>query len=108
MKSTKWVVAAASLVFLYGTASACSCEPISVAEGFARAEAVFSGKVISAERARWVFAVGSIWKGEVAERVVLRDALSLTSCASSFSLGERYVVFARWAKFKGGQIHLVK
>jgi hypothetical protein len=46
-----------------GNAYACSCEQISPAEGFDRAQFVFIGTVIEAGSYTWVVDVDSVWKG---------------------------------------------
>ncbi len=88
-------------LFIFGTLSAslghaCSCVgPQNAKEGMVKAKAVFSGKVIKASEAEWLFQVERVWKGEaVARRAIVRASMPGTSCSSKFDMGERYIVFA--------------
>src|SRR5882672_6272730 len=58
-----------------GAAHACSCDPISPAAGFDRAQYVFAGKVARAEAHTWHVEVERVWKGheKLARTVRLMD-----------------------------------
>jgi hypothetical protein len=53
----------ASWIFGAGPAHACSCEQISPAEGFDRAQYVFSGRIAETSGHTWVVDVNRVWKG---------------------------------------------
>ena len=83
-----------------GAAHACSCEPVSPAAGFDRAQYVFAGKVVRAEAHTWHVEVERVWKGHerLGRTVKLMDAYSSTDCQFFFQLGQRYLFFAILAK----------
>jgi hypothetical protein len=83
-----------------GAAHACSCEPISPAAGFDRAQYVFAGKIVKAEEHTWHVEIERVWKGyeRLAGTVKLMDAHSSTNCQFYFQAGQRYLVFAILAK----------
>jgi hypothetical protein len=83
-----------------GTAHACSCEKISPAEGFERAQYVFAGKVIEAGAHTWVVEVERVWKGRdtLTHKARLMDVYAKMDCESFFKEGERYLFFAIVAK----------
>lgn len=60
-------------------------------QGFDRAQAVFTGKVIKAKKSEWTVAVDRVWKGEVEETVTLRDAHAGTSGRAGYKRGESYL-----------------
>ena len=90
---------------------ACSCPlPPPPLEALARADAVFSGQVVSMKepRGRWVsstdpitveFKVNAVWKGDIYETMFIKTAWSSASCGFEFVLDEQYIVYARegWA-----------
>lgn len=88
-------------------ASACSCAPPRPPfEALARADAVFSGEVVSMKEPRgWLssstdpitieFKVSAVWKGDIHETVFIKTAWSSASCGYEFALGEQYLVYAR-------------
>jgi hypothetical protein len=83
------------LAFNADTASACFCATIGSPESnLADAQAVFQGKVVAAKKGEWTIAVDRVWKGEVEEKVLMRDPSAGTSCESRFKLGESYIFFA--------------
>jgi len=83
-----------------GAAHACSCEPVSPAAGFDRAQYVFAGKVVRAEAHTWHVEVERVWKGHerLGRTVKLMDAYSSTDCQFFFQFGQRYLFFAILAK----------
>ncbi|HEV2799813.1 MAG TPA: hypothetical protein VGW12_04915 [Pyrinomonadaceae bacterium] len=90
-KVTLLMVAAAFILIIADGALACSCAYSSPSQGFDRAQAVFTGKVVRAKGSEWVVAVDKVWKGEVRETTTLRDAHAGTSCASSYKKGASYL-----------------
>ena len=101
MKKPAGLVAVAVLwIWGAGVAHACSCEEISPAEGFERAQYVFTGEVIEAGTHTWVVAVDRVWKGneKFARRARLMDVYAGIECEFFFQLGQRYIVFAILAK----------
>lgn len=91
MKIAKWIIIIG--LFLLSTAEAfgCSCVAITPSEAFDQAQAVFTGTVIKARKAEWVVSVDRVWKGELKAKIVLRDALARSSCASHFKRGVSYL-----------------
>lgn len=83
-----------------GAAHACACEPISPAEGFERAQFVFTGKVVETVEHEWTVDVDRVWKGseKLAARVRLLDVYAGIDCASYFETGRDYLFFAIVAK----------
>ncbi len=80
--------------------SACSCRaPPPPAEALAAADAVFEARPFSmsndSQRARYVFEVDRVWKGDIGPRVEISTALHSASCGRSYRIGSRYVVYAR-------------
>jgi hypothetical protein len=88
-----------------GNAYACSCEQISPAEGFDRAQFVFIGTVIEAGSHTWVVDVDRVWKGRerLTPKARLMDAYAAMDCEFFFERGRRYIVFAVRAK-SGGDV----
>jgi hypothetical protein len=84
-------------------AHACSCEPMSPAAGFARAQYVFAGKVVRADAHTWHVEVERVWKEHetLARTVKLMDAYTAMDCQFFFQLGQRYLFFA--IRAKGGR-----
>jgi hypothetical protein len=83
-----------------GAAQACACDPISPAEGFARAQYVFTGKVVETTGHTWTVDVDRVWKGaeKLASRVRLLDVYDGIDCEFYFELGRTYIFFAIVAK----------
>jgi hypothetical protein len=83
-----------------GSAQACSCEKMSPAEGFERAQYVFSGRVMEAGTHTWVVEVDRVWKGRatLTHKARLMDVYTQMDCESFFKEGERYLIFAIVAK----------
>jgi hypothetical protein len=83
-----------------GAAHACSCEPISPAAGFDRAQYVFTGQVVKADAHAWLVKVERVWKGheKLARTVKLMDVYATTDCEFFFQAGQRYLFFAIVAK----------
>jgi hypothetical protein len=88
-----WVVAC-------GAARACPCEEISPAEGFDRAQYVFTGRVVETVGHTWTVDVDRVWKGsqKLARRVRLLDVYLSTDCEFFFESGTEYLFFAIVAK----------
>jgi hypothetical protein len=80
--------------------AACTCEAISPAQGFERAEYVFAGKVTETAGNTWTVDVDRVWKGseQLAPRVRLLDVYAGIDCASYFEQGRSYLFFAIVAK----------
>ncbi len=87
-------------VWAAGNALACSCQQISPAEGFDRAQFVFAGTVVEAGSHIWVFHVDRVWKGRerLTRRARLMDVYAAMDCEFFFESGQRYIVFAILAK----------
>jgi hypothetical protein len=101
MKTLVWPLAlASSWMSEAGAAHACSCERISAAAGFDRAQYVFTGKVVEARSHTWIVEVDRVWKGreKLTRREKLMDAYAAMDCEFFFKLGERYLFFAIVAK----------
>jgi hypothetical protein len=82
------------------TAHACACESISLAQGFARAQYVFTGKVMDVTGHTWTVDVDRVWKGadKLAAQVRLLDVYNGIDCEFYFEPGRSYVFFADVAK----------
>ncbi len=86
---------AAFLVLNASAAAACMCMTIgSPKTNLAKVQAVFLGKVVATKKHEWTIAVDKVWKGEVEEKVLMRDPSAGSSCESQFKLGESYIFFA--------------
>jgi hypothetical protein len=87
-------------VLAVGLAHACTCETISPAQGFERAEYVFAGKVVETAGHTWTIDVDLVWKGseKLAARVRLLDVYAGIDGASYFEQGRSYLFFAIVAK----------
>jgi hypothetical protein len=83
-----------------GTAQACTCDQISPAQGFERAQYVFKGKVVEAIQHTWIVDVDRVWKGSerLAGRVRLLDVYAGIDCEFYFEPGRGYLFFAIIAK----------
>lgn len=101
-KTTALVIAIGAWLCMLGTgtARACACADITPAEGFDRAEYVFTGKVAEATGHTWVVDVDRIWKGsdKLADRARLLDVYAEMDCEFFFALDRSYVFFAIRAK----------
>jgi hypothetical protein len=101
MKTLTWLSALA-LCWTWGAgiARACSCETITPAAGFDRAQYVFTGRVVSADHHEWLVEVDRIWKGHegLGRTVKLKDAYAATDCEFFFQQGQRYLFFTIVAK----------
>jgi hypothetical protein len=88
------------LVAVISLAHACSCEAISPAQGFERAQYVFTGKVVETIDHSWTVDVERVWKGSanLAARVRLLDVYAGIDCASYFETGRAYLFFVIVAK----------
>lgn len=94
-----------SLLFIAGSSTvfACSCVPPgSPNEELEKYTAVFSGQVLSINRAGYAykssykvnFAVEKAWKGVSEKNVVVSTATEGSICGFNFKEGERYIVYA--------------
>lgn len=83
-----------------GAAHACACESISPAQGFARAQYVFTGKVVDVTGHTWTVDVDRVWKGadKLAAQVRLLDVYNGIDCEFYFEPGRAYLFFADVAK----------
>ena len=83
-----------------GAAQVCACAPSSPAEGFDRAQYVFTGEVVNAEHHVWLVEVDRVWKGRenLRHTIKLMDVYARMDCEFSFELGQRYLFFAVLAK----------
>jgi hypothetical protein len=83
-----------------GSARACPCEQSSPAQGFERAQYVFTGKVVEQTGNTWTVDVDRVWKGadKLAGRVRLLDVYTGIDCAFYFEVGRSYLFFAIVAK----------
>jgi hypothetical protein len=101
-RAARWLLGLVSLasVWLPGTtgAYACSCEAISPAVGFERAQYVFVGQVVKSGAHTWVVEVDRVWKGKLTRYVRLMDVYAQMDCEFFFKQGERYLFFAILAK----------
>ena len=101
MKNLMWLLLWASC-WAWGTGSAqsCSCAASSPAEGFDRAQYVFTGKVVNAEHHVWLVEVERVWKGhdKLRRTVRLMDVYAKMDCEFYFELGQRYLFFTILAK----------
>lgn len=90
----------ASMVLGAGVAHGCSCEQMSPAAGFDRAQYVFTGKVIEAGTHTWLVEVDRVWKGQekLGRMTRLMDVYAAIDCQFYFELGERYLFYAIVAK----------
>jgi len=88
-------------------AYACSCvEGTPPGQALDRSAAVFAGTVLDVDTpalsllgnslrpVRVTFQVNQVWKGEVAERIVIRTAQDSAACGYNFSAGTAYLVYA--------------
>ncbi len=80
-------------------AYACTClRPAPPLEAKEKADAVFSGTVISQERSEFEvkvnFRVQRIWKGEIDDTVTITTARSSAACGVNFRVREKYLVYA--------------
>ena len=95
---------------------ACECQAFSHEEEMSRADAIFTGTVISGTRARvemrpafepmvWAFDVEGVQKGEVtATQLVVSDVSDPeASCGYKFAVGERYWVVG---EYFDGRLHV--
>ena len=99
------------------TAFACTCmfEPekrtdavikAAVVKEFNDSASVFSGEVIAQDMLTVKFRVMTMWKGDALEEFTMstgtvklgEDLYSSSSCDYSFKVGEKYLVYARWAE----------
>ena len=83
-----------------GAAHACACDSISPAQGFARAQYVFAGRVVEMTGHTWTVDVDRVWKGadRLAARVRLLDVYNGIDCEFYFEPGRAYLFFAIVAK----------
>ncbi len=119
LTSYSFVVCSLLLLLFASSASACKCDFPTVEEDFLKSDVVFSGKVLridSVEDERRIkrgqddyrqtveveLELNEAWKGTVETKVTVLTALQHTLCGYDFSVGQRYVVFAKTAKIESG------
>jgi hypothetical protein len=90
-KAPSLVIAFGILLFSAHESPACTCVAITPTQGFDQAQAVFTGKVIKAQKSRWTIIVDRVWKGRVEETITLRDGHPGSSCAAAYKRGESYL-----------------
>lgn len=97
---SRFLVLAICWTWATGAAQVCSCAPSSPAEGFDRAQYVFTGEVVNAEHHVWLVEVDRVWKGRenLRHTIKLMDVYARMDCEFSFELGQRYLFFAVLAK----------
>lgn len=117
--SVSSVICSLLLLLAASSAWACKCAFPTVEEDFLNSDVVFSGKVLridSVEDERRIkrdehdylqtveveLELNETWKGTVETKVTVLTELQHTLCGYDFSVGERYVVFARARKSGGG------
>ena len=96
----------ATVVFMLiaSPVSACVCGYVSPANGFAGAEAVFTGKVIRSSKSKWTVEVDRVWKGDVESTIELFDAHARSSCSTrGFKKGRSYLLLVN-VENKDGKI----
>ncbi len=87
------------LAFASSQSFACVCVgPESPKENLEWADAVFSGKVISAKEGVYTFEVERVWKGVSESQVIVKDFSFGSDCGFNFQLNEQYVIFAYTGK----------
>ena len=101
LKDLAWFVALLALSSAGADAArACACDSISPAQGFARAQYVFTGEVVETAGHTWTVDVDRVWKGadKLAARVRLLDVYYGIDCEFYFEPGRTYLFFAIVAK----------
>lgn len=85
----------AAAVFLLANVNSslgCSCIFPTPTQGFDRAQAVFTGKVIKANENEWTVEVDRVWKGDVESQIILFDAHPRSSCSTNnYKKGQSYL-----------------
>lgn len=101
----------------FQTAFACSClgQPgkrseaeikAAVVKEFNESASVFSGEVVARDMLTVKFRVITMWKGDALEEFTMptgtvklgEDSYRSSSCDYNFEVGEKYLVYARWAE----------
>ena len=101
----------------FQTAFACSClsQPgkrsdaeikAAVVKEFNESASVFSGEVVAQDMLTVKFRVITMWKGDALEEFTMstgtvklgEDSYRSSSCDYNFKVGEKYLVYARWAE----------
>lgn len=114
--SIKWILLICSLMYMTMayipiTAKACSCAPPpSVETALSRADAVFSGKVISIKDNRSLsgytskkvlFEVSQTWKGVKESQITITTGQGGGDCGNNFFEGEDYLVYSHESDMYG-------
>ncbi|MXW53122.1 MAG: hypothetical protein F4X44_02220 [Gammaproteobacteria bacterium] len=119
LSSHSSVVCSLLLLLFASNAWACKCKFPTVEEDFLNSDVVLSGKVLRIDsvaderRIKWdqddflqtvevELELNEAWKGTDETRVTVLTALDEPSCGYDFSVGARYVVFARARKSGSG------
>jgi hypothetical protein len=99
-QALRWLVGLLILLAGVDAAHACTCESISPAQGYARAQYVFTGWVVEETGHTWTVDVDRVWKGadKLAAQVRLLDVYNGIDCEFYFEPGRTYVFFADVAK----------
>jgi hypothetical protein len=99
-KVLAWLVGSFGVLSGTGAAHACACDSISPGQGFARAQYVFTGKVVETTGHTWTVDVDRVWKGaeKLSPRVRLLDVYYGIDCEFYFEPGRPYLFFAIVAK----------
>ena len=88
------------------SALGCVCPVITVKQGIAGADAVFSGTAKRVSDTEWIVEIERIWKGKsMAKQVTVRDPAPMTSCSRRLNDGERYIIFTKVKIEQGQQIY---
>ena len=99
---------ALTLIASVKPALACSCGPITVAEAFTRADAVFVGKVIGVEEysegARISFLLVESWKGPQRSHLTVLTPSTAGQCGFPVLVGSTYLVYARYDSRLGSYV----
>ena len=121
LTSVSSVVCGSLLLLASASAWACKCGFPTVEEDYLSSDVVFSGKVLridSVEDERRIkmgegqnylqtveveLELNETWKGTDETKVTVLTALHEPSCGYDFSVGERYVVFAKVRKIESGE-----
>lgn len=111
MKIINGILALAALAFVnVGVSHACTCiGPANAKEGVELSEAVFSGRVITANEFKAEVELERVWKGKFTKtRVSVFNPAPKTDCSIPLIRGRRYIVFASVDKEKGRVSYIPK
>jgi len=84
----------------------CVCPVITLRQGIASADAIFSGAAKRLSDSEWLVEVERTWKGErIVKEVTVRDPAPMTSCSRRLDDGGRYIIFARVKTDRGQPVY---